>query len=276
MKILKILNNNAVSTLNENNEEIIILGKGIGFKKTIGDEIDDTLIDKTFRSLSDKQTQFEKLVSEIPYQVLDYADTIISRASEKLDKRLNDNIYITLSDHLNYAIERYKEGIHIKNTLMWEIQRYYKDEYLVGVDAIQYINEHANIHLPEDEVGFIALHIVNAEMDSNQSLTLPVMIKDIVNIVRYSYNIEFDESSLEYDRFVRHVKFFVERSLNNKLQKTDDPAFFHDFNKTYPKEYGVALKIKKYIENKTDVDILEEELMYLTLHIMIITRNVKA
>ncbi|HHX52459.1 MAG TPA: PRD domain-containing protein [Erysipelothrix sp.] len=276
MKISKVLNNNAVSTLDESNQEIILLGKGLGFQKKIGDDVDESNIEQVFKNHTEHQNQLEKLIKEIPYEILGYAEHIISDASKRLNKKLNEYIYVTLTDHLNYAIERAKDGIHIKNTLMWEIQKYYKDEYQIGLDATQFINEKEGLALPDDEAGFIALHIVNAEMedmDSNQSLEMTTMIKDILNIVRYTFDIEYNKESIAYDRFVRHVKFFVQRGINNQLENQGDPEFFHDFNEKYPREYSVAMKIKKYMESKTNIPILEEELMYLTLHILIITRN---
>ena len=38
-----------------------------------------------------------------------------------LDKELNDGIYITLTDHINYAIEML-QGINVQNPLLWEIR----------------------------------------------------------------------------------------------------------------------------------------------------------
>lgn len=276
MKIIKILNNNAVGSVDENEQEIILLGKGIGFNKRVGDTINQDTIEQVFFSPTHKKAQYEKLVSEIPYKILGYADTIISKASKRLGKRLNDSVYITLSDHLNYAIERAREGIDIKNTLLWEIQRYYKEEYQLGLEAIEYLYEQEQIELSNDEAGFIALHLVNAEMEdmeANRSLEIAVMVKDILNIVRYSCNVTYDEKSVSYDRFVRHIKFFVQRSLSNQLENKENPNFYHDFNEKYPNEYRVSQTIQKYVESRTNITILEEELMYLTLHILIITRQ---
>ncbi len=95
-------------------------------------------------------------------------------------------------------------------------------EYQIGLEAVDYIYHQENIKLCDDEVGFIALHIVNAEMedsDSNKSSEITVMVKDILNIVRYSCNVEYDEESLTYDRFVRHIKFFAQRAVTNQLEK---------------------------------------------------------
>ena len=178
MKILKIMNNNAVASKDDTDREIIVLGKGIGFKKHINDEIDETSIEKIFRLPDASKGQFEKLVEEIPYEYVKYSDEVIQYASNVLGRKLNKNIYITLTDHLNFAIERQKQGVHFKNALLWEIKKFYQEEYKIGLKAIELIKNEENIELPIDEAGFIALHIVNAAMDGKMcdSLNMPTMI----------------------------------------------------------------------------------------------------
>lgn len=47
MKIEKVLNNNVVQAL-DNNVEYIVMGKGLGFQKRVGDLVDKEKIEKTF------------------------------------------------------------------------------------------------------------------------------------------------------------------------------------------------------------------------------------
>lgn len=48
MKIRRILTNNAAVVLDENDQEQIVCGKGIAYKKRPGDELDEALINQTF------------------------------------------------------------------------------------------------------------------------------------------------------------------------------------------------------------------------------------
>ena len=47
MQIEKILNNNVIQAL-DNNVEYIVMGKGLGFQKRVGDLVDKEKIEKTF------------------------------------------------------------------------------------------------------------------------------------------------------------------------------------------------------------------------------------
>ena len=69
MRIEKILNNNVVITRNELNQEMIVMGKGLAFKRKVGDLITETSIDKKFQVADDRLSRhFQKLVQDILLQ----------------------------------------------------------------------------------------------------------------------------------------------------------------------------------------------------------------
>lgn len=221
-------------------------------------------------------SQFEKLVEEMPYEQVKVADEIIAYAKDTLDRKLNKNIYITLTDHLNFALERQKQGITFQNALLWEIERFYNKEFQIGCKALEIIKERLNVQLTRDEAGFFALHIVNAEMDlgdMHQAMEMPGIIKDILNIVKYTFGIEIDENTLSYERFITHLKFFVQRVVTNQCYPTDDDELVNTLKCKFPQEYGCAERIKDYMMKKMQYDTGEEELMYLTMHISRIVRR---
>lgn len=270
MKIMRIINNNVVNALDNSNNEIIVMGRGIAYQKKKGDEIDESLIEKHFSltGFSDSNL-FKKLVEEIPYEYLKLADEIIKSSKKSLNRKLNKNIYITLTDHLNFALERHKQGIVFKNALLWEIKRFYKEEFLAGTKALEIVKKRLGVELPEDEAGFLALHIVNAEMDGNleESSVMPAIIHDILNIVKYHYNIDLDESTLSYERFITHLKFFIQRAVSRQCYQSEDEELCKTIRGNFKDAYIGAVKIKDYMKKKMQYDVSEEELMYLTIHI---------
>lgn len=212
MNVTKVINNNIVISENEEKQELVVMGKGLGFKKKPGDVIDDTKIEKVYLSTQEwNVTKLTQLLSSIPIEHIQAANEIINFAKVSLGKKLSEKLFLTLTDHINYAIERYQNGMEIKNALLWEIKRFYNHEYLIGKEALSIIKNRLAIELPEDEAGFIALHIVNAELDMAQVSQVSEMakiIQHILNIVKYHFSMELDEYSLNYERFVTHLKFF--------------------------------------------------------------------
>ena len=105
MLIEKVLNNNVVITRDERNQEMIVMGKGLAFKKKVGDPIFDSCIDKKFQLTNDGLSQqFQELAQAIPLEYLEISCEIIEYTKEALQVQLNDSVYIALTDHLYTAI----------------------------------------------------------------------------------------------------------------------------------------------------------------------------
>lgn len=277
MKIDKIINNNLIRTFDNNGKEILVMGCGLGFQKKIGDTIDRSKIEKIY-AIENKNdsNKLMNLLSEIPLEYIQVSNEIISYAKYSLGKRLNDNIYIFLTDHISFAIERYKQGLNFKNALLWEIKRFYNHEFLIGKEALTIIKKRLDIMLSEDEAASIALHIVNAQLNSrdmNDTLDITKMIQNILNIVKFHFNIELDEYSLHYERFITHLKFFAQRILSGKVVKSDDANFCEMIKEQYKDAYLCAEKVKKYILKEFNHEISDEEIMYLTVHIKRIVKK---
>ncbi len=277
MVVEKVINNNLVRSHNDNDIEVLVIGCGLGFKKKPGDAIETSLIEKIY-TIQDKKTsnQLIELLSSVPNEHIQTANAIVSYAKKALDCKINDNIYIALTDHLSYAIQRYEEGINLKNALLWEIKKYYSKEYRVGLEALNIIEEHLKIRLPEDEAGYIALHLVGASQKMGnvmESTDMLGMIQNILQIVKYQLNIEFNEESIHYERFLTHLKFFAQRIIGNKSLEDDNEELIKTIQKEYKKEYKCALKIREYIEGHFSKILTDTELVYLTVHIKRISLN---
>ncbi|WP_315076617.1 BglG family transcription antiterminator LicT [uncultured Clostridium sp.] len=277
MKIDKVINNNLIRAFDDNNKEVLVMGCGLGFKKKIGEIIDQSKIEKIYffenKNCSNKLIE---LLSDIPLEVIQTTNEIVSYARYSLGKKLNNNIYISLTDHINFAIERINQGLEFKNALLWEIKRFYNHEFLIGKEAIKIIKKRLNVDLPEDEAASIALHIVNAQLNSSnmdETIDVTKMIQNILNIVKFHYNLELDEYSLHYERFITHLKFFAQRMFSGKEIKDEDKNLYEIMREKYKEAYDCAEKIKKYIKSEFNNELTDEEMMYLAVHISRITKQ---
>ena len=277
MKIKKVVNNNIVISDDSSDKEVVVMGRGIGFQKKIGEAIDESMIEKVYIDSDELSvSKLTQLLSEIPLEHIQVANEIISFAKVSLGQKLSDKIYLTLSDHINYAIERVNEGIPIKNELLWEIKRFYNHHYLIGREALSMIQNKLGVTLPEDEAGFIALHIVNAELDMDkvsQIAEMTEVIQNILNIIKYHFNIELDEYSLNYERLITHLKFFAQRLFTDVSLDEEDDSFIFMLKEKYKEEYECTLKIRDYILKEYGRDLQENELIYLTIHIRRVRNN---
>ena len=271
MIVEKVLNNNVVVSIDPTTrKEVILMGSGIAFNKKPGQLIDARRIEKTFivddENLGNK---IKKLINQIPEGIFELTDEIITHAIVELNVELDKQIYVSLADHIAFAVKRFKNGITIKNELLNEIRRVHRNEFKVSLWAVDYINKKLDIQLPEDEAGFIALHFVNASYKETtmKSVESTKIIKDILNIIKYYFSIELDEDDLNYDRLLTHLKYFAKRIVNNNKQNINDSGFIKVISTTYPEAYGCAIKIGEYILMNNNYEVDEDELVYLTMHI---------
>jgi beta-glucoside operon transcriptional antiterminator len=270
MKIAKVYNNNVISTFNEKNEELVVMGKGLAFQKKPGDHVDKDKIEKIFALKNeDISEKFKTLLYEVPAEYMEITEEIIKIAKSRLGRILNDSIYISLTDHIHFAVDRNQKGYDIKNALLWEIKRFYKEEFSIGLKAIKLVNEKIGVLLPEDEAGFIAMHIVNSglneEMPNVANITR--VMQDILNIVKYHYKINFDEESLNYFRFVTHLKFFAQRLYSKNYIEDDDPFLYDSFKQKHKDVIECTEKINDYIVDQFDHNLTNNEKLYLAIHI---------
>lgn len=270
MKVTRIINNNVVAAVDDYNHELVLMGSGIGFKKKIGDLVDPDSVEKQFARFDEQQTlNFQRLAQEVPYEYMHMTNEIVAYAQISLNKELNEELYISLMDHLNFAISRTKQGIYLPNSMLWEIKHYYNHEYRIGMEAISIVKNHSGITLPADEAGFIAMHILNAEMelDMDRTRMMTKIIQDVLNIVKYHFNIQIDEESLDYERFVTHLKFFIQRAMHEKESRIWEKSLMDMIRIQYMDAYECAGKVASYIEKTTPYAVQEEEMVYLTVHI---------
>ena len=275
MRVCKILNNNLVLSKNENNEEIIVKGRGIGFHARRGDRIDESMIEKIFYPENHQNSvQIQEYLLSIPEEYFDFTQRFVDRIKEENpDLQLNNSIYLSLSDHIMGTINRLRDGISLKNVLLLDIRQLYKKEYGFGERLVKELNEAFQIDLPLDEAGFMALHFVNAEYgtDIRDAFRFPNQLKDILEITSDELGIVLDERTLHYERFVTHLKFLLQRVYRRELLPNEEDELADLMRTKYPKEYACSRKIAEYIEKNTDCRLSGEEVMYLAIHIRRVT-----
>lgn len=271
MNILKVINNNIVSALDDNQEEIIVMGKGLGFHAKSGQPITEDKIEKVFRLNNQSETgKFQELLKAMPMEHIEISVEIIEYAKSVINKRMNPNIYITLTDHINFAISRMKDGMAFPNPLLWETKAFYPSEYLIGEYAVGLIRKELGVQFNQDEAASIALHLVNAEYntDMNNTMKMTSTIREVLGIVEEHIGLKLDEESLHYSRLITHLKFLVQRVFSNQLLDDGEVELAQMIQKMYPAEYECSQRIVNHIKDKYEnCKISQDEMTYLAVHI---------
>ncbi|MDO3409445.1 PRD domain-containing protein [Saccharibacillus sp. CPCC 101409] len=272
MRIIKKLNNSVVIATDDEGRETVVMGKGIGCNYEMGSVLSQGDVERVF-VLKDEKTSSDviRLSRDIPDVYFDVSSRVIRCAKRTLKAELNEHIYVALTDHIYFAVQRHKQNVVVQNRLLWEVKKFYPEEFKIGKYALNVLLEELNIVFPEEEAGNIAFHLVNAQQSSDDNMALSTritgVIKDILNIVSYQFGIALDHESLNYSRFVTHLQYFAQRLIENMEVERDEGFLYDQVRSTYVKEFECAGRIRKYIEKNFDRTISNSELIYLTIHI---------
>lgn len=276
MVIEKFLNNNML-LVTKDGQEMIAMGKGLRFSYKVGDTLNKEDCEKVYVLQDQIKKNYLEVLEQAPIEYIELCEEAISYAQSKISTPLNEQIFVTLLDHLLYAIERYHKGIVLQNRMLWEVQKFYPNEFMVGCDIVEMINDKLNISLPEAEAGNIAFHFVNAQIESKDNklssengILMVKMLKDIFKIIQLHYGFSIDENSIHYSRFVVHMQFFLQRLLEDKMLVNQDQEIYVSKNE---KAVDCVEQIQKYIQELLNKTITEDEKTYLLIHLLRITQH---
>lgn len=262
--------NNSMLLVDNDQREMILFGKGIGFGAKPGTNIDLAQVEKVFLPLSDlKSRHFLSLTDTIPAAFFDISHEILILARRLCGDKLNSVLLFTLAEHLHFAVERSRSGQRILNKLSWEVKRYYPQEYSVGLQARAQVNEKFEVELPEEEAVNIAFHLINASSQDDDSTAHQQveLVNRIADIVRYKLGRTIDTQSVNYMRFITHLRYFAERVLAGKIALSETEDFYQELMRHRPDAMTVAWAIRDYVQDKYQLTLPKDELTWLSIHI---------
>ncbi|WP_027631521.1 PRD domain-containing protein [Clostridium hydrogeniformans] len=279
MYITKVLNNSLVLAKDNMGNEIILMGKGLGHNHHAGYKLKKEEIEKMF-VLHDEviKKNILQLASEIDEVYFSIAQKIIDYAITKYNLKLMNHIYLALTDHIAFAVKRFRSDIIIENHYLSEIKDFNPNEYDIGVYALKVIEENLNLRLPEEEIGNIAGHFINAQQDnpySDKNKKVSKIVNDILQIVHYHFAIIYNKESFYYTRFVIHLKAFAQRFLSNQSNKEQVDFIYEQVRINCEEEYQCVKKIRTYISNEYGRELPVQEELYLMIHIRKILSDLK-
>ena len=269
MKILRVINNNVLSCIDEDGQEVVAMGRGLGFHAHPRSMVNLHLVEKIFRMDSEDMESLKKMFARLPEEHIEISHQVIAYASEVLDRSLCENLYLTLTDHISFAIDQKKGGRSFHNALLTEVRIFYPREYGVGRYALDLIQSKLGIIFPEDEAAGIALHIVNAEYDSSISETVYITqaLHDILEILLKDTVLGLKTESIYFDELTVALKFMVMRAFRGEQEPRSQDSRLRVIEEIYPEEYRQAQNIIRTISEKSGHAVAESDAAHLAIYL---------
>ncbi|MBQ8067347.1 MAG: PRD domain-containing protein [Solobacterium sp.] len=265
MRVIRCINNNVAVCLDANGQELVAFGKGIGFKKPPFD-VPLSQVERTFYNV---EPSFISMINDIPDEVLKISDEIIDYAGMIIDKPFSANIVFTLADHLNFCIQRIQKNLNVKLPITHDIEQLFEKEVKVGNYGRDLIRDRMGIWLPKEEAAYIALHLINYEEQEKNSKDekQEEAIEQAVAMIEQEFDLKVNRQDFNYSRFVSHMYYFFKRGEKKELIQTENEKMYQTLVESYPRTYKVSEQIAGYLKEKMDLELTDEEKMYLMLHI---------
>ena len=276
MVIKRVFNNNVAMVTSDDGAELIVIGRGLCFGRRAGDLVEASSVEKTYALCESTANgaraldRLSSLLESIPVINLAISEDIVEMLREELDVNIDDAILIALADHITLALDRERKGAPCENPLLLEIQQFYRKEYGLAGRVLKIIKDYLGIQMSDEERGFITLHIVNATMPqrADRLIVSVQLVRDVLAIVSDRYQTTFDDTSLPYERFVRHLQFFAQRALDPKAGQVEDDALFLIERNNYPKAFSCSEAIADHLLAAFGVSVTDAEKSYLAYHIV--------
>lgn len=276
MRFVRALNNNAGVAVDDQGHDVVIFGKGLAFSLRAGQDVPADRVERIF--LQKDASMLQSLLADIPQDYFDLTCEIIDYIQSNLGTELSGSLYVALMDHIAFVKERAEQGLLPKNSLTWEIGRYYPDEFRLGRKVVELLEEEFGIALNDDEAASIALHVINAENDigaMRENMRSVKLVDDILQIISFQVGREPDVDSPSYQRLVAHVKFFVQRVFHAKEGRGSvDPdlagtgsGLVEMVRASYPRAFEIADRVRGFVEQTCELRVADEEVSYLAINV---------
>ena len=270
-RVRKALNHNTLIAISmENNQEYLLIGKGIGFGKKVSERFEvPENIECTVYSLHE-QTERGKamdLIKGIEPVYLEIAGKVLAKSEEvfgKIDKR----ILFPMADHIAFAVQRIRANEQISNPLTDDIRALFHMEYKTAECVKDILWEMLHVEIDEHEIGYIALHIHSAIEDENVALSMQIAmaVRECIRMIEKETGQTIDIMSLSYNRLMNHIRYMVARAIKGEKLKLN----MNDYMSVkFPKSFWMATEVCKQLEKQLhrNSPLDEVEIGYLAMHI---------
>ncbi|MCW5953137.1 MAG: PRD domain-containing protein [Propionibacteriaceae bacterium] len=278
MRILKVFNNNVVLARDPQRGNVMLTGRGLGFQRQAGDQVEESKIVQVF--VPDSQHGVDELqafLTEIPPEHLALAQEILGLAHRELGLKLSQPQLIPLADHISFAVKRVRQGIRLESPLRAEVTHLYPAELRVALAGVQLVRERTGVPVPDDEAVPIALHLVNAAAfatdDLSRTFAMTEIFHQVFEVLESAYDCRFDTDSVNAARFLTHLRYFFVRVDADRQLSENPTSFANAIRESFPEAHQAAQKVRALLELRLNTVITADEETYLALHIARLTHD---
>lgn len=266
-RVKKVLNHNTLIAIGgSDNQEYMIMGKGVGFGKKVSEQF-ELRAEDTLYSLQEttERGDAKELLKSVPPAYLEVAAELLKEA-EKTFGKIDKQILFPLADHIAFAVNRIQNQEQISNPLTEDIRVLFHTEFKVAAAVREILSERMNLEIGDDEIGYIALHIHSAIDDAKVSdaMQMAMAVRECISLIEAEIGKPIGVMSLSYNRLMNHIRYMVARLIRGEELKVNMNDYM---GIKFPQAFQMADTICRKICRNLKCELNEVEIGYLAMHI---------
>ena len=270
MVILRVFNNNVVLARDEIGREAVLTGRGLGFRRRAGQEVDASLVARRYIP-ADNAESVAEVIAGIPLERLALIERVFRRAARELGAGVPSSTIVAVVDHVNQAMERVRRGLVMDYPLRAEAAHLHPEELRLAEAMVVELNAAQEVQLPAGEAVALALHLFTAAVgarSTREAARQSRLIAQVIDTLQAAYGDDFDPGSIDTARCAAHLRYFLARARSG-IQVADGAASIVGIalREARPHAYQIALRIKDLLELRLGTAVSDDETAYLTMHV---------
>jgi mannitol operon transcriptional antiterminator len=223
----------------------------------------------------------KRLLNLIDQDVIRKLETSIREVEAKLGSKLADSAYVALTVHLALALQRIQknEEITIDKALLAELKKY--PEFVIASDMAISLTNHFSVTIPEDEVGYITMHLKGSKSREDYlqsvgvhlgSFELVKLAKEMIKIASIATGYELAQNEDLLVGLVNHLGPSISRlKMNMDIRN----PMLANIQTSYPELLEISRKCVRVVEKQIGIPMPESEIAYIAMHLGAAVENCK-
>ena len=273
-----MLNNNVVLARDEIGREAILTGRGLGFQRKRGQDVDASLISRRY-ILADNAQSVAEVIAGIPLERLALIERVFRKAARGLNTDVPSSTLIAVVDHINQAMERVRQGLAMDYPLRAEVAHLHPEELQLAEAMVEEINAAQEVQLPRGEAVALALHLFTAAIGAPSAQAASEqsrLIGQVMGLLEKSFGEAFDADSVNAARFAVHLRYFLVRARTAvQIEDGTSSLVAEALRVSDPDAYRVARRIRDLLEIRLNTAVTDDETAYLALHVARLTSSLQ-
>jgi transcriptional antiterminator/mannitol/fructose-specific phosphotransferase system IIA component (Ntr-type) len=196
-------------------------------------------------------------------------ESVVKVAEKELGIRFTDSAFTGLIVHVAFAISRLlaEQDIKIDSERLKMIKK--KDEFEIARKIGALLEEKFPVEIPEDEIGFITIHLLGAKMREGKASSelneneLEYLVKEMIRVVEKYFSTSLAGDQKLYSGLLVHLQAIVNRII---FDLPIQNPLLEDIKEKYKEVFQASRLAARLIQSEFYVEISEDEVGYLTIH----------